>query len=294
VLAPPEGLTDDVVASVLRDAWGLTPATLEYAPVGFGSHHWLTGDHFVTIDVLATTARLDAALRTARALHDDAGLRFVIAAIPSANGALTAPVADSWTMHVYERLEVIDDTDFGPHDGPEALDLVEQIHAATASVGHLANREDFAIANRPALEEALDHLDEPWDAGPFGERARRLLRTHAEDTAALVVLHDRLVAEVDPAGWVVTHGEPHRGNVFQTTRGWAVVDWDTALLAPAERDLWSLAAGRGGPSLSMLYRLRWDLCDIAGYVAGFRAPHPGDANDAKAWEGLLEHIHLRS
>jgi hypothetical protein len=44
-----------------------------------------------------------------------------------------------------------------------------------------------------------------------------------------------------------------------------------------------------------LYRLRWDLADLAVYVRGFRARRAGDANDIKAWsemqrlvEGLVE------
>jgi aminoglycoside phosphotransferase (APT) family kinase protein len=38
--------------------------------------------------------------------------------------------------------------------------------------------------------------------------------------------------------WVVTHGEPHRGNVIRDPRGGVyLVDWDTTLIAPRERDL---------------------------------------------------------
>jgi spectinomycin phosphotransferase len=37
--------------------------------------------------------------------------------------------------------------------------------------------------------------------------------------------------------WVVTHGEPHRANVIRDGQELHLVDWDTTLLAPRERDL---------------------------------------------------------
>lgn len=293
MLAPPDGLTDEVVAVALRDGWSLAPESLEYAPVGFGSHHWIAGDHFVTVDDLADASGLEAALRTARALRDDAGLQFVIAAIPATGGALLVPAGGGWVMHVYKRLDVVDDTTFGPQDDPEVLDLVRQIHGATDRVGHHADHEDFSIWERDDLEEALGDLDKPWETGPFAERARQLLAANADDVETLLAVHDRFAAEVDRNGWVVTHGEPHRGNIFRTTSGWAIVDWDTALVAPAERDLWNLPGDLGDPGRCLLYRLRWDLSEIAVYIAGFYNEHPGDANDDQSWEGLLEHIDLR-
>ena len=83
-----------------------------------------------------------------------------------------------------------------------------------------------------------------------------------------------------------------------------LVDWDTALVAPPERDLWSLAAE--DPSIIDqyeastgirverhaldLYRLTWDLTEIALYVDQFRRPH-GDTEDTRvAWAGLECHL----
>src|SRR5688500_9654947 len=117
VLAPPRDLADADVAAVLRRAWSL-PAGCRptYAPVGFGSHHWVTDDYFVSVDEAADADELTAALRTAQALRDDAALPFVIAPIPADDGSLVVPVNDGWVAHLYERLEVVDDTTFGPHD----------------------------------------------------------------------------------------------------------------------------------------------------------------------------------
>jgi hypothetical protein len=85
-----------------------------------------------------------------------------------------------------------------------------------------------------------------------------------------------------------------------TTEGWLLIDWDTVLVAPPERDLWSLDPGDGTvlgayaeatgvvpmPSLLELYRLRWDIADVAVDVGRFRRPHGGNADDDKSWELL--------
>ena len=89
------------MAGALERHWGIAVARLEYAPVGFGSHHWAAvgadgSRWFVSADDLRTgphagddpdaaLAARDRAFRTAAALRD-AGLEFVLAPIPSAGG----------------------------------------------------------------------------------------------------------------------------------------------------------------------------------------------------------------
>jgi hypothetical protein len=72
------------------------------------------------------------------------------------------------------------------------------------------------------------------------------------------------------------------------------------LLAPPVRDLWMLASGEGSaiegyeaaacrgvlsPTLE-LYRLAWDLTDIAIYIAELRRPHRRTADVDAAWKNL--------
>jgi hypothetical protein len=87
---------------------------------------------------------------------------------------------------------------------------------------------------------------------------------------------------------------------MRTAAGWLLIDWDTALVAPPERDLWILDPGDGSivdayaaatgvaplPSMLELYRIRWDLADLAAFVEGFRRDHTGTDDDAKSWEAL--------
>jgi len=91
---------------------------------------------------------------------------------------------------------------------------------------------------------------------------------------------------------LLTHGEPHPGNVMRSeSGGWLMIDWDTAPAAPPERDLWDLTPGDGPalrPGLVELYRLRWDLVEVAGGLARLRQPHGATADDDETWADLEE------
>ena len=112
-----------------------------------------------------------------------------------------------------------------------------------------------------------------------------------------------LAAEVARStDWVVTHGEPHAGNVLRTGETYVLVDWDTVALAPPERDLWMLAdegaemtayANATGHEPDQagidFFRLRWDLSDIAAFTDVLRAPHRHTADTQRAYDGLTHY-----
>jgi len=103
---------------------------------------------------------------------------------------------------------------------------------------------------------------------------------------------------------VITHGEPHAANVITTASGLVLVDWDTTLLAPPERDLWHLAdqdrsllpryTAATGTQIDdqalTLYRLWWDLAEIAGYLTLFRSAHEHTADTRESWNNLKEYL----
>lgn len=290
MFARPDGLEDAAVRAAVRDHWAIDPGDVEYAAVGFGSQHWTAGDYFVTVDAAADAAELAVALRTASALRADAGLEFVISPIPTPDGALLRPLGKDWVIHIYERLEVVDDTAHGPHHDPEVVALVHRIHAATPAVAQHAARETFGFWDRDDLDEAMRELDEAWETGPYGEPCRDALRANTACVTGALARFDSAAAKVDPDGWVVTHGEPHRGNIFRTTKGWAVVDWDTVLIAPPERDFWDLPNSGGDPSLCDLYRLQWALMEVACYVSLFFDEHREDRNTRESWKNFERYL----
>jgi hypothetical protein len=324
VLTKPTDLADAEVRAAVRTAWGFWAKSLKYLPVGGGGHHWLATDgrgeqRFLTVTDLpafvrsrndtveALLGRLRAAYLTALALREQAGLEFVIAPIRRHDDQPMNRFTKRYCMTVYRYLP-------GPHAGEDGqyrrandrravLDLLVRLHRVRADE---AIADDFVLPHREKLQEALDDSGRTWDGGPFGERARQLLRTHAADLERLTAAYDFLAARLAnrPERMVVTHGEPHAGNVMLTPDGPVLIDWDTARLAPPERDLWTLAeddesllarycAATGhtiDPDALSFYRLWFDLAEIGEYLGLFHGPHEPTADSAESWNNLHTHL----
>jgi spectinomycin phosphotransferase len=186
------------------------------------------------------------------------------------------------------------------------LERVVALHAATAVAAPHAGVEDGFLPGHHELTIALDQLDDTWPTGPYGERARALLREHACGVRRLLTHYERQVGDMcaDHAQMVITHGEPHASNVVVDPTGPRLVDWESALIAPPERDLWVLDPGDGSALAAYAemsgvapveerldyYRLWYDLFEIAGYIELFREPHADTADAAESWKNLVEFL----
>lgn len=304
--------------------WGLRAGEIEYAAVGFGSHHWRVvadGERwFVTVDDLDVKRRdgaeaideplrrLTAALTTARSLRD-AGLTFVVAPVLTRAGHIVHAIDDRFVAALYPYVDG-EPHPWGPYptraDRLAVVELVAALHRAPATARAVALVDDLAIPCRDQLEAALMDRAEPWASGPFGEPARILLDEHAEAVQLVFAYYDDLAAVVTrhPERMVLTHGEPHRGNTITTAEGVVLIDWDTTLIAPPERDLWALAeedaetnayyAARTGivpnDDALELYRLWWDLTEVSMFVGQFRQPHHETEDTRQAWNGLTHYL----
>jgi spectinomycin phosphotransferase len=322
MLAPPDGLPVTALTAALARGWDIDVASAEYQAVGWGSHHWaVTGRGgsrwFITVDDLehkrltgheplaAGFGRLRAALAAATALHDgtlrEGRAAFVVAPVPARDGAPLARLGDRFAVAAYPFL---DGRSFGGDERPPGyqhatLAMLVRTHAAGGAARRRARRDRFAVPRRRDLEAALDPAAGTPGRGPYAQPAARLAQAAAPLLRRRLRHYDHLVrqARAQPGQVVLTHGEPHPGNTMLTAGGWVLIDWDTALIAPPERDLWNLDPGDGTilrgyadatgvtprPTLLELYRLRWDLTDLALELSRFRRPHTGNADDREAW-----------
>jgi spectinomycin phosphotransferase len=314
--ALPEGLDDGHLVEALRDGWGLTEVDLMYAPVGGGSYHWRADDgqgrsHWVTVDDLdhkgflgrTREVVLDGLCRafdTACALRRG-GLEFVVAPIPTRDGSSLRLAGDRHAVTVFPYLAERAG-EFGEHrtetERAGVVDALVQLHRAPVRNARVARPE---VPYGAGLAEALDELDRPWSTGPYAERAREGLAGYAADIRRQLNEFDLLRKRVEATGAtpVLTHGEPHPGNVVFAEPHVLLVDWDTVGVALPERDLWMVdtdderaryeqESGRPVDDAAIrLYRLRWELDDIANFVHTFRSPHGEDADTARTWTWFL-------
>jgi thiamine kinase-like enzyme len=324
--APPEELETSALTAVLADGWGLEVEAVDYAAVGGGSYHWLVKDlegtqSFVTADDLdqkpwlgdtreSAFDGLRRAFDTAVALRDG-GLGFVVAPIPTSQGKTVRRIGPRHSIALFPFVAGKAGT-FGTYETAEraaVLTMLADLHEATFVAASVARRIDLALPGRRKLETALRALDQTWSGGPLAEQARRTLAGDASYVAELLALRDRLsaVVAIRSTDWVVTHGEPHAGNLMRAGESYVLVDWDTVALAPRERDLWMLvdetaeepaiytdATGRQLDEVALtFFRLTWDLADIAAFTDQLRSPHDHSADTEKAHEALSYYVTTR-
>jgi spectinomycin phosphotransferase len=324
-VAPP-GIDVRTLAAQLAGGWGVTATAIDYLPEGFGSYHWVaateTGERlFLTVDDLANKpwlggdpgavfSGLEACFDGAVALRDRAGLEFVVAPRPDCDGASVRRMAEGYSLAVFPFV----DGRTGRWGEPlpararaELIDILAGLHGATATVATVATvgkpvpSRGWDLPGRDDLEAALADVDRQWGSGPYGEPARHLLVAYASEVRDWLAAYDGLATALSGAGapLVVTHGEPHPGNLLRARDRLYLIDWDTVALAPRERDLWMLAGspqrldryvaatGRTpDPQALRFYRLTWALQDLAAFLSVMRAPHDDDLDTEKAWHGL--------
>jgi hypothetical protein len=317
-----------LLTDALSEGWGFRRASLSYQAVGFGSHHWLAVDPgglklFVTVDDLreklrddadttgAVFGRLGQAFESALSLRRDAGLDFVVAPLPDTGGRVLRRLTGRYSLVVHPYLA---DCHSGQDGGFEssadrhaALALLVRLHGVRLHGAKVARppADNFEVPGRAALLAAMHSTGEPWQAGPYGTRSRDLLARHAADLGALLAAFDELAGRVRAKGrMVITHGGPDAGNVLKTPAGLVLVDWESALLAPPERDLWALAESDPGlldvysaatgtaidTGALALYRMWYDLAEISLYIRWFRGSHDDTADAAEGWQNLQYYL----
>jgi spectinomycin phosphotransferase len=323
--APPEEFETSTLIDFLGDGWDFDVEAVHYATLGGGSYHWVLEDvegkrGFVTADDLdqkpwlgdtreSAFDGLRRAFETAVALRDG-GLGFVVAPILTTRSETVRRIGPRYTVALFPFVDGETGT-FGHYNTAERaalLTMLAELHHAPV-VGSLTSRVDLGLPGRGRLEAALRELNQTWSGGPLSEPARKLLAPHASDVTELLALSDRLSVEVArrSTDWVVTHGEPHGGNVMRVGDSHVLVDWDTVALAPPERDLWMLIGDNGkevngyedatGHELDAVamnfFRLRWDLADIAAFSDLLRSPHGHTEDTEKAYDALRFYVETR-
>ena len=308
----PEDIHDSDVAAALAHQWALMAQDLSYLPVGFGGYHWLAVDQtgsrwFVTVSDLAApwVVDLPAAMQTAAWLATEAGLEFVVAPVPTRAGQVVGCLDSRHAVTLFAYVDAAPSRLEHPIDhGDRAaiIDMLARLHSATPNAIQVPRRP-LELATRQDIEQALASLGVPWNGGPYAEPGRDLLARYERPLRQAFARFDGLLDRVREASGplVITHGEPHPGNLLRTRAGLRLVDWDMIALARPERDLWWVISDdqdaaryswRTGWTVNQdalaLYRLRWGLDDIAEFLSEIRGPHQRTADTLLYWTGLQE------
>ena len=282
----PTHVLDATVLSLVRTHLDDEVTAVEHVPVGFGAWHWradgASGPRlFVTLDPPTprhAAGTLEDTYAVAHALGRD--LPFVHAPVPTTSGAFTIPCGG----------DLLSATRWLPgrrpeRFGPEAAALVRALHDADPP----GLRAWTPLVGGDLVERLEGATSSQWRSGPFGEEARLAIRSRLGAVGAWLADYLDLCAGLDPSAYVATHGEPGVHNQWLTDDGLRIIDWESLLLAPPERDLLSPDAASlvpHDPDRRRLFDLEWRLSEIDAYAEWLRDPHVGNDDDRTALGGL--------
>jgi spectinomycin phosphotransferase len=295
---PDPTLDDAALLALVTELYGgVASGRLEFQPVGGDAWCYRLGPWWVSV----RRDRQGHNPRAYEAAHDlrEGGLDFVLAPEVGRNGAVV--------QHLGSRPVIVSRYQSGrpifPDQATPAQARRVESMVATLHEVHIARdlpRETFELPFAEQLSRGVAGALAGADAvGPYGAAVTRLVRKNIDHLTALdeeMCACQAACRSLQPA-FVLTHGEPNRGNVFVTDEGrLLLMDLGELAWGPPERDLSVLPdlglPRTGDETLLRFYELRWDLGEIAEYVDRFVQPHAGDAEDQGMWQELLLYLPL--
>lgn len=309
MLEKPE-LHDELITGKLELDYGLTMVQLEFLPIGAdvntAAYRAVAADgtpYFIKL----RSGEFDELSIAVPYYLETQGISQLIVPIKSTSGRL-------WTR--LERFALILCPFVAGQDGfNRPLDDEQWVALGTAlSRVHDADlpdeirarlpRETFSPRCREEVREYQRYLETQTFSDLVSSNLAALMRSYRDVIDRLVRRAGELAAILRsrPLDFVLCHADLHAGNVLLDRYGRLfVVDWDTLLLAPKERDLMFIGAGIGGvwesereaslffrgygpvevdPDLIAYYRHERIVEDVAAYCAEILESAPGNKDRA--------------
>jgi spectinomycin phosphotransferase len=243
-------LHDAELIACLREAYGLNIVRVAFLPLGADVNTAVyrataddSTDYFVK---LRSGAFNEMTIIVPKLLHEQ-GLRQVIAPLPTQSGQLWTPLRD-FHVTVSPFIEGQDGYD-APLTDQHWVELgraLKALHTAPLPPAMAARlqRETYADHWRERMKRFQALADTHTFADPVAAEMAVFLRQKRDIVSALVSRAEHLANLLQAQPFVLCHADIHAWNVLISSNGQLyIVDWDTLILAPKERDLMFIGGG---------------------------------------------------
>jgi spectinomycin phosphotransferase len=245
-------LPDEQIIACLQDAYALPARQIVFLPLGADPntavYRALLADDTPYFVKLRRGIFEEMSVVLPKFLSD-LGIRQVIAPLATKTGLLWAPL-DVFRVTLYPFIE--------GHNGYECVlserqwvdfgRAMKSIHSAVVSPIILTHiqRETYSSQWRNAVKGLLQQVELESFHEPIAARLATFLKTKHDQIVDLVARAERLAQAVEARSeeYILCHADIHAGNVLlDANNALYIVDWDTAILAPKERDLMFIGGG---------------------------------------------------
>jgi spectinomycin phosphotransferase len=304
-------LSDEKIVEILREAYGIEAAEIEFLPLGNDATAWVyraVGEggaaYFLKVK---KGAMYQPSVTIPRFLKDN-GIEQTVAPLPTLDGKLWAAV-EPFALILYPFIDGQSGMEVGLSDAQwlELGVILRKMHTIQLPQELAAQMQHETFVPRWAsLVRELD-AKIPLMAyeNPYAKQLAAFWLERAAEIRQIVARADELGRSLQshPPAFVLCHADIHTANVLVDEAGkFYIVDWDQPILAPKERDLMFMI-GESGEALFFkgygdtgvdwtafaYYRYEWVVQELGDYGARmFLADDVGDDTRADALRGFRQ------
>ena len=245
-------LKDETLTECLKDAYGLDVAAISFLPLG--------ADFNTAVYRITTSSQTDYFLKLRRSECIDAsvsvpkyladlGIKQVIPPIATRTGQLWTNLA-SFKAILYPYVEGRHGVEVKLSDKQwiEFGATMKQFHHTEIpkSITNGVERETFSFKWRETVKAFLGRIENAVFAEPVAAKMALFLKSKSSEIRKLVERAENLAITLQkqPPEYVLCHADIHGWNLLiDKAQMLYIVDWDTLILAPKERDLMFIGAG---------------------------------------------------
>ncbi len=245
-------LKDKEIIACLRDSYGIDVATIAFLPLG--------ADFNTAVYRITTSNQTDYFLKLRRGEFleasvsvpkylADLGIKQVVPPIPTKTGELWASLA-SFKAILYPYVDGNNGVDAKPSDDHwvQFGATIKKLHSLDipSSITKDVPRETFSSKWRETVKAFLIRIESEVFEEPVAVKMALFLKSKISEILKLVERAEELAITIkkQPLDYVLCHADMHGWNlIIDKENALYIVDWDTLIFAPKERDLMFIGAG---------------------------------------------------
>jgi len=246
-------LPDERISACLQAEYGLLVATIVFLPLGADlgtAVYRVTAADGTMYFLKLRSGTFDETSVALPKFLSDQGIEHIIAPLATSTGQLWADL-DAFTVILYPFVEAHNgyEVDLSDRHWIEFGVALKRIHTVTVPPALIdrIQRETSSPRWREIVKKSLARVETDTFDDPVAIELAAYLKVKRAEILDLVERTEQLAQELQaqPPESVVCHADLHAGNILIDASGaFYLVDWDTLILAPKERDLMYAGGGQ--------------------------------------------------
>ncbi len=246
---------DEEIVACLENEYGLPGIQITFLPLGADfdtAAYRASAKNGTAYFVKLRRGDFEKIAVTLPKVLSEQGIRQIIPPLPTSTGGLWASLG-VFRLILYPFVEGRDgyDAALSEHQWRALGVALRAVHSlqVPAALRRSIPQESYSPQWREAVRMFLERLEHDVFEEPVAAELGRFLRARREQTLHMVWRAEELAAalQAHALDLVVCHSDIHAGNVLLTAGDdLYIVDWDSPVLAPKERDLMFVGGGLFG------------------------------------------------